>query len=149
MTEVAGHTSPFVPLGGSGKREPVIQNPSQKAVGKYVRKLRKRGLTDEEIEHELHVDPESPIVQVVEAVRQNIFGKITPRTREELEAELISEEKGGFSQWVTVGDDEVCERCASREDQELPTIHWESIGKPPWAECTARHCRCRLISVRD
>ena len=85
----------------------------------------------------------------MEAVRQSIFGDIAPRTREELEAELESEEHGGFSRWVTAGDDEVCEKCASREGQELPTIHWESIGKPPWEACTALHCRCRLIRVRE
>ena len=121
-----------------------VHTPSKRAISRYVSKLRKRGLSDAEIEYELHVDPESPIVRVTELVRQSIFGSIEPRTREELKIEYKIEENVEFYRWVTAGDPEVCSMCASRVGKELPDTVWDTIGKPPWSERTASRCRCKL-----
>jgi hypothetical protein len=136
---------------GSGIRRSlegaVIRKPSKRALRKYIKELRLWGLSDAEIDHELKVDPESPIIRVEEYARRKIFGDIEPRTRAQLEEELRIEENVGFSRWITTRDDDVCRVCAEREGRELPDTLWESIGKPPWSECTAEHCRCRLVRV--
>ena len=127
-----------------------------KALKAYAGGLRRRGLTGDEIEYELKVDPNSPLIQHTYAIVSGAFDHdFNIPSREWLVAEHEQNINAVYYKWVAVSDPSPewpalaekwlqnvewdkfsqdgtgpCPDCASRVGQEETADLWNTIGLP-------------------
>lgn len=145
--------------------------PTERAINQYVERLKKKGFSDEDIEVEMLIDPDSPVVKLSSSISLSMTGrKYVPPTRKELIADLersknekellwktVSSPKGwakkaqeylGSEDWDKFGKPGTgpCPDCESRAGRIETEAYWGSIGWPGsgWSVCR-NDCRCELI----